>query len=231
MGKMVEVHKLKEGDVVRTTRGSFVLMWPAKMNRRASYVIDGAYEMTLKSMLKDPKDTKRMQFYTINPRSQRTMEVVGRVSQAVVQKMRDMNALLRDVLDKTHRQNMDALDLKWNKDAVVKKPTARGTRVWHGTYDVVTLKGEHVKAGDLVMVQFSNGKFEMVMGNDNGIVYDGNTGRFLCRSPWKVGQAGRVRTKYDPYKGIYQTISKPKARSMSPDTLLYLIRKKEDIPK
>jgi len=230
MGKTVETWKLKEGDIVRTDRGDFVLMWPAGRNRRGGTTIDGAYKKHLDVMLKNPKDTAKMVFYTITPKLHPTMEVVGKVSQTVVQKMRDMNALLHDVLAKKHHENMNKLDLKWNKDAVVKKPTPYGgTRVLHGTYDVVTQKGEHVKAGDLVMVKLNNGNFEMVMGNENGVVYDGKTGRFLCRSPWKVNRPPRMGLKYHPIYGPVPVKKKEKARSMPPESLLYLIRKKEDI--
>ncbi len=96
---------------------------------------------------------------------------------------------------------------------------------------MVTLKGEHVKAGDLVMVKFSNGEFKMVMGNDNGVTYDGKTGNFLCRAPWKVGREPRMKLKYSPFGGVTYKKVVSKARSMPPESLLYLIQKKEDYEK
>lgn len=215
MGKQVDVKNLKPGDVVKMQSGNFVIMRVGR-NRRASTTLDGAYEKHLKEMLKDVTDTKRMKFYVITPRvqygrSSATMELVGKVPPDTVKKMIQMNVVLHDKISQKHGQNLDALDIQWGKmnDA-----------------NIVTQKGERAEAGDVVMVQFSNGKFEMVLGNDKGAVYDGKTGRYYCREPWKVGQPSKMKLKYHPLHGVIPVESKSKARSMPPNTLLYIVRKK-----
>ena len=225
MRKTVDSFQVKEGDIIRTTRGNMVVMYRPRNNRRCHLVIEGVYESTLPKMMKEPKNTKVMHFikWTLRGRD-RGIDVVGSVSQSTVKMMKEMHQLLNDVLEEKRSKNMDALDLTWNDKAIVKKRTQyHGTRLYQGTYDVTTMKGEHVSAGDKVMVHFSNGNFEMIMGNPQGLTYDPKTGRFLCIDPWKADRAPRQRVDF--FSGRIKTV-KVKARSMAPESLLYLIAKK-----
>ena len=213
MGKQVEVRNLKAGDVVKQKGENFVLMRVGR-NRRAATTLDGAFEKHLKEMLKDPQDTAKMRFYVLTIRTSPTMEVVGKVSPDIVKKMIQMDVLLHSNISQKHGENLGALDIQWGK---------------RNDATIVTQKGERAEAGDVVMVQFSNGKFEMVLGNEKGDVYDGKTGRYYCREPWKVGAPGKSKLAHDPLSQLlYMKTSKPKARSMPPNTLLYIVRKKED---
>jgi hypothetical protein len=229
MGKKVSPYAVKEGNVFATNKGRFVAMMDSRMNRRGGTVIEGVYEKDLATMLKNPKDTTKMRFVTWTYRRNDTLvELVGTVPSSTTKKLREMNWLLAQTLEKKRSEKMDKLDLKWNPNATVKNASGRR---WLGAYDVVTLKGEHVKAGDLVMVKFSNGEFKMVMGNDNGVTYDPKTGNFLCRSPWKVGRPAQHKLRLDKYGQLGYKKVVTKARSMPPDSLLYLIQKKEDYDK
>lgn len=227
MSKKVLPYAIKEGNVFATRKGRFVAMMDARMNRRGSTVIEGVYEKDMAVMLKNPKDTMKMRFFTWTFRRDESLDLVATVPSSTTKKLREMNLLLAQVLDKKRGEKMDALDLKWNPNATIRK----GNKRWAGAYDVVTKKGEHVKAGDLVMVHFANGDFKMVMGNDSGQTYDGKTGNFLCRAPWKVGRTPKYKMKYDPLYGVVPRKVVMKARSMPPDSLLYLIQKKEDYDK
>jgi len=219
MGKMIEIRGLQPGNIVNTERGGRFIVLHRRFGRRGGIKYTGAYEEKAKEMLKDPTDTSKMQFYTVT--SKRNMiELLGQASPSVVKKLAAAETLLQDVLYKKSRANMDKLDLKWNKDAqtTTRYGAKKGggiRRYFKGAYDVVTVKGEHVSAGDLVMVQFSNGKFEMVMGNRNGQTYDPSTGNFLSRDKRAVERAA--------WRG-----KEINARSMPPETLLYLISKKTD---
>ena len=219
----VASNQLKAGDVILNKRGTFVLMTDAGWNKRGRTTYMGVFKKQLTEMLEDPKDTHRMKFFTIS-RPEPVVDKIGVVPAKTVKQMNEMYRELNHVLYEKKRKNMEALDLEWNDKVVAK----HGHKYFKGAYDVTTMKDEKVSAGDLVMVQFSNGKFEMVMGNENGHTYDPTTGRFLCRSPWKVEATPKVRTVYDPRFGVVTKISKPKARTMPPETLLYLIKKKED---
>jgi hypothetical protein len=221
MGKTVRPLQVAAGDVLETERGQFVVM-SKQFSRRGGMIFNGAYSHHLEDMLKDPTDTKKMTFYKVTIKKD-FVDVVGKVSPATVKKMVNMNQLLHGALDKSRSANMDKLDLKWNQDVVAKH--GQSHRYFKGAYDVVTLKGEHVSVGDRVMVKFSNGNFEMVMGNENGQTYDPRTGYFLCRNPWKVG---KVTSKFNPRTGQIKTMV-AKARSLPPDSLLYLIQKADKV--
>lgn len=228
MGKRIEPRSVKEGDILNTRKGRFIAMWDGRMNRKGSINIEGTYEKDVAVMLKNPKDTTKMRFYTWTFRGRsEPVEVVGKVQSATVKKLREMNSLLQAAVEKRRGEKMNALDLKWNPNATVK----HGWKRWQGAYDVVTKKGEHVKSGDLVMVQFKNGQFEMVMGNENGATYDPKTGNFLCRATWKVGRPEKYKMKYDPRYGVIPKKVTLKARSLPPDSLLYLIKSKEEYEK
>jgi hypothetical protein len=223
MGITVDSHKVVAGNVVHTTRGNMIVTQHARYNRRNHIVLEGVYEKDLPLMLKNAKNTKFMKFIKWTLRRAHGTEVIGTVPKSTVTKLREMHVLLTSALETKRLKNMDALDLKWNSNAVVKKTTKYGgTKFFRGTYDVTTMKDEHVSAGDRVMVHFANGNFEMSMGNESGITYDGKTGRFLCMDPWKVG---RTKQRFDYVRGRMKT-TKSKARSMPPESLLYLIAKK-----
>lgn len=225
MAKKINPSDVKEGMVVKSNKGNFIAMWSARFNRRSHTVLHGVYEKDLSTMLKNPKDTTKMRFITWTFRKGEPIELISSVPLTTTKKLQTMNALMNAAIEQRRVGNMDKLNLKWNPNAEVKNSSGRR---WMGANDVMTLKGEHVKAGDVVMVQFSNGKFDMVMGNDKGQTYDGSTGRFYCRSPWKVGARPSHKLVYHPTKGLHVQISKSKARSMPPESLLYLIKKKED---
>ena len=144
MAKSVDRWKIKPGDIIQTERGPFVVQ---SGNGRKFW---GAYHQHLQKMLKTPDDTSAMRFYILTLKQDK-YEVVGKIASSVVDEMKAMHDLLDKEISDTHSKNMDALDLKWNKGAVVKS----GNRYFKGAYDVVTQKGEHVSAGDQVMVHFS----------------------------------------------------------------------------
>jgi len=218
MSKLVSPREVKEGQVVLTSKGRFVVYIGARFNKRGGVVIEGVYERDLPVML------KKMRFVKWTYRGDKKLEVTGTITSATVKKIRDMHYLLYSAVQTRRTNNIQKLGLKWNPEVMGHK----GRKYFKGAYDVTTMKGEHVKAGDLVMVQFSNGKFEMVMGNLNGATYDPKTGFYLCMSPWKENATPTVRNRFTIERGWVEKVSKPKARGMRPDTLLYLIKRKED---
>jgi hypothetical protein len=81
-----QVRDFKPGDVVKLDRGPFIVMH-TQFNKRGSWVFFGAYDKHLQVMLKNPTDTSKMQFYTVNTRGQ-VHNVIQTAPPSTIKKMK-----------------------------------------------------------------------------------------------------------------------------------------------
>ena len=132
-------------------------------------------------------------------------EVVGKVNPNELEEIRTGQKKIVDAIHAKKKERTDVLHGKWNPEPGEPKEGVLG---WEsdGRRQKLTLQnGDVVHAGDTVAVQFSNGVFNMTLGNERGVIanfseWSSKTGMIFVKNDF------RQKARSVPYQKILRRV-------------------------